>query len=365
MSPVATRLRWRPFRLRLGERFRTASSALSERRGVLVELVDRDGNRGIGEASPMPEVDGGTQEAVLDLLAGRAAELIAKGVGPSGPGVAALRCALDVATLDLEATASGQRLASLVGGSPVPSVLVNAVIGAGSPEWVAEEGAAATASGYEAVKLKVGTGPLASDLERVSALREVCPNAAIRLDANGGWDERTAERALALLARYDIELVEQPVPAGQVDAMARLRLRSAVPIAADESLIEPGGLERVLRLGAADCLILKPMFLGGIRPALVAARDAEAQGIDALATTSFDSSVGIAAALQLASLLPTARAHGLATGEHLESDVVARTLRPRHGRIATTDVPGLGLSPEPDALDAVATGPWQEVTCRE
>lgn len=116
---------------------------------------------------------------------------------------------------------------------------------------------------------------------------------------------------------------------------------------------------------AVDLLVLKPMRLGGLRPALAIAAAAAAAGVGCIATTTFDSSIGTAAALHLAAALPDVGrapfrggAHGLSTGEHLAADVVAAPLLARAGRLALP--PGLGLGVEVDGarLDALATGPW-------
>ena len=116
---------------------------------------------------------------------------------PTGaPGVAALRCALDVALLDIEARQRGVSASTLLSGSPAASVAVNAVIGGGPPDEVARFGSEAIAAGYTAVKVKVGVGEVGLDVARIEALRAACPVATIRLDANGAWTEMQAREAL-------------------------------------------------------------------------------------------------------------------------------------------------------------------------
>jgi len=355
-------LRWRPFRLAMNVRFEAASGALDHRDGVLIELLDEDGRRGVGEASPMAQIDGGTVQHVLELLQQHGASLLdSDELAIEGPGAIALRCALDVAELDLRAEAAYQPNSWLLCKEPAPWVSVNAIIGGGEPHEVARFGRQAMESGYSVLKLKVGVAALDDDIARVAALREACPEATIRLDANGAWDEETTRHAFEGLYPHRIELLEQPVAPDDVETLARLRDAAPMRIAADESVAAPGCLDRVLELHAADFVVLKPMFLGGLRPAMAVAERAAQHGIGAFATTTFDSSIGIAAALQLAAALPTDAAHGLATGEHLSADVVASTLRPRAGRMALPSSPGLGIAPEPAALDAIASGPWSEV----
>ncbi|MCB9482922.1 MAG: o-succinylbenzoate synthase [Dehalococcoidia bacterium] len=357
-----TTIRWRPFRLPMRHRFEAAHGALDDREGVLVQLLDAEGRTGTGEASPMPSLGHGTAADVLTILDAHAADLLGGAEVPDGPGALALRCALDVARLDLRGQANGRSIASLLtDASPAEWVQANAVLGSGEPASVAEYAREATVAGYGVVKLKVGAREIEDDRARVAAVREACPTAVIRLDANGAWSESQALEALTALAPYQIELLEQPVAAADVDALARIRERSPMRIAADEAVADPALLDRVLELQAADLVVLKPMMLGGLTPALEVAHRAFERGIGAFVTTTFDSSIGTAAALQLAAALPWDAAHGLGTGEHLAADVTAETILAAGGRISLPAGAGLGAAPDVDALETVATGPWVEV----
>ena len=364
MTEVQPRsLRWRPFSLPMVARFQAASGVLETRDGVIVQIEDDDCRYGTGEASPMPEMGGGTVGDVLALLDLHGTRLLDGAYEiEDGPGVAALRCALDVAMLDLRADAADQPVAALLSEEPSPWVHVNAVIGGGPPEEVAAYGLEALESGYAVLKLKVGLASLEEDTARVAALREACPEATIRLDANCAWDEEGTLRAFEALYRYRIELLEQPTAPDDIEALARIREKAPMRIAADESIDTPERFDQVLELRAVDFIVLKPMFLGGITPAIALAERAAQHSIGAFATTTFDSSIGIAASLHLAAALPTDAAQGLGTGAHLGGDVVAETLQARAGRLALPSAAGLGVAPDPQVLAAVATAPWTEVT---
>lgn len=366
-SGAALRLRWRPFRLPMRSRFEAAHGVMADREGVLIKLTDAAGLTGVGEASPIPSFGMGTVADVLALLERYGAALLETG-GPggvlpeAGPGVSSLRCALDVARLDLRGRAEGRPVAALLAeASPAPWVMANAVIGGGRPAEVAQYGAEAHAAGYGVLKLKVGVGTVAEDIRRVAALRDACPEAVIRLDANGAWDEATALEAVEGFAPFGIELLEQPVPVAQVEALARIHARAPFTIAADEVVGDRALLDRVLETRAAGLVVLKPMLLGGLTEARAIGVRAAACGMSALATTTFDSSIGTAAALHLAASLPPGPAHGLSTGEHLAADIVARTLVPERGRLGLPPGPGLGVEVDAAALEAVATGDWAGV----
>ena len=364
-------LRWRAFRLPMRHRFEAAHGAMSDRRGVLLELRDDEGHVGVGEASPIASLGYGTVEDVLALLRqhGGALPAMLPTITPAAldaraPGVMALRCALDVAALDLEGRRTGRTVASLLSTTVASTVRVNAIIGEGTPEETARYGIEAVAQGYSVLKAKVGSAPLVEDVRRIAVLRDACPDATIRLDANGAWDEATAIAAVRALTPLRIELIEQPVAAGDVEALARVRAAAsgALLIAADEAATNPDALARVLALHAADLVVLKPMFLGGLRPAFEVARRAATAGLGAFATTTFDSSIGTAAALHLAAAIgglgDNNVAHGLGTGEHLAVDFVRHTLLARGGMLALPDGAGLGVAPDDEAWQRVAESDW-------
>lgn len=362
------RLRYRPFRLPMRAPMQTARAAIQYRAGVVIEITDQDGVRGLGEASPLPEFGEGDVDDVLRLLDAHA-DAVAAGAlpdGVDGPGAAALRCALDVAQLDLQARQNDMHVASLLIRYPRASVEANAVLGDGPPEQVLAEALQAAEAGFRTVKMKVGAKPPDEDVRRVRLLRVAMPELRIRLDANGGWIEGTAAETLRRLEGCDLELVEQPVPPGQTRQMARLSRDTSCLIAADEGVSSVADGRALLAARAVGALVLKPMRLGGLRPAFGLASDAAARGVPCIVTTTFDSGIGVAAALHLAAAVPSVEAlpdpaHGLATADHLEADIVIDPPRPRNGALALPEQPGLGVGLDIVKLGRAATGPWVEV----
>jgi o-succinylbenzoate synthase len=361
-------VRYRPFRLPMRAPMQTARAAIAYRAGVVLEFTDDDGLRGYGEASPLPEFGEGGADDVLRLIEAHAQAVAGGGLPDDldAPGAAALRCALDVAALDLEGRQRGLSVAALLAERPRARVAANAVISDGPPEQALAQVRAAWAAGFRTLKLKVAAKPPDDDVHRVQAIREALPDARLRLDANGGWDEPTALATLERLAACDVELVEQPVAVGADEALARIHGAARSRIAADEgvSSVEEG--RRLLAMGAIGALVLKPMRLGGVRAALTLARDAAERGVPCIVTTTFDSGIGVAAALHLAAAAPSVGAlpdpaHGLATADHLAADIVAEPPRPHEGALDVPAQPGLGVELDRGALDAAATGPWIEV----
>ena len=225
-------------------------------------------------------------------------------------------------------------------------VRVNALLGASSPEALAEESRRAVAEGYDTVKLKVAGRPLEEDVTRLQAVRDaVGPEVRVRIDANGGWTEPEAERALAVLGDARLELCEQPVAPEALDALGRLSERSPCPLAADESLARPELVRALLeRPRTVRVLVLKPMVLGGLLPALALAREAERAGLEAYVTSSLDGVLARAGATHLAAAVPSGRyASGLGVGHLFANEPAHHPFRPLGGRIVLPRTPGQGV----------------------
>lgn len=188
----------------------------------------------------------------------------------------------------------------------------------------------------DAVKIKVAERgqTLDDDAARVDAVRAALPDAAIRVDANGGWDVPEAVEALTRLAGVGLEYAEQPAPDIEGLAEVRRRLRSAgipVLIAADESVRKEDDPLKVARAGAADLIVVKVAPLGGVRRALSIVAQA---GMPAVVSSALDTSVGIRAGLALAAALPELPyACGLGTVSLLAGDVTVDPLVADDGAI--------------------------------
>ncbi|HEX2294886.1 MAG TPA: o-succinylbenzoate synthase [Actinomycetota bacterium] len=204
------------------------------------------------------------------------------------------------------------------------TVPVNAIVPAVSPERAHEM---TLASGCTTAKVKVAEG---DDEARVEAVRDALgPRGRLRIDVNGAWDVDTAAQRIAVLDRYDLEYVEQPV--ATLEEMAELRRRIDVPLAADESVRTADEPLRVKGLEAADVVVLKVQPLGGVWRCLEVA---EAAGLPAVVSSAVETSVGLAAGVALAAALPELPyACGLGTMSLLEGDVVADPLVPVEGSI--------------------------------
>ncbi len=291
----------------------------------------------------------------LSLAIGRTPAALAVAVRRQPPRdavTAAVAFAVESAALDLLARRAGLTLRSLLSRDAASSVPVNALLVGKTPGEVAESARGARREGFSAAKLKVGGRPLPDDIARVRAARDgLGRGSVLRLDANGAWSEEEAAQALEAFAPFEIEYVEQPLPPGDPPALARLRRRSPIPIAADEDVVSLEAVEALLRAGATDVVIVKPAVVGGLTAALAAAEAAAAHGVVPVVTSALDGGLAVAAAAQLAASLPGhSVAHGLATVRLLVRDTAEPSLAVADGRLDLPDTPGIGTSPAPWVL---------------
>lgn len=347
---------WRA-RLRLRVPLVTSHRAIRTRDAAIVLLVDEEGRRGWGEATPLVgfgrprrtsllvalcdylrEARGRTPVELLERLRVRP---------PRDASTAAVVFALETAALDLLGKANRTALRELFRPGASDRVPVNALISASSPVDVAAAALHAKDSRFTAVKMKVGGRPLSEDVVRVRAAREALgPTIALRLDANGAWSETEAVRAVTAFAPYAIEYIEQPLPPGNLPALARLRAASPVPLAVDEDASSPESLNQVLTLGVADVVVLKPSVFGGLLPTWAAATNANARGVVAVMSSALEGTIGLVAAAQLAAALPGApRPHGLGTGDLLIRDTAMSPPMLQAGVLVLPNEPGLGVEP--------------------
>jgi o-succinylbenzoate synthase len=359
-----------PFRLRLRASLRTGHGPLGAREGFALRLRATDGSEGWGEALPLRGFGQESLEVCGRALAELVRRILAKRLGAAAAldlvdevatGAPCARAALECALLDVAARGRGESLGRAWGWQR-RRVAVAALVSGDEPSACARDATRSVSRGFRALKLKVGGGDRARDAARVAAVRgAVGPRVELRLDANGAWQEHVALDFLAEVSRLGIAFVEQPVPADDLDGLARVRA-AGVPVAADEAAASEAAAARVLDRGAADLVVVKPACLGGLRAARRVALRAAAVGVPVVVTSSLDSIVGRSAALHLAATLPEPLpAAGLATGSLLLDDLGPD--RPvLGGALSVPDGPGLGIAPHEDALGRLATGPPLELS---
>ena len=337
--------------------FTTSQGLAQHREGALLRVATRDGWVGYGEVAPLPSF--GT--ARLDVLESKVREIEGRVSGTDinetrplidqlagDPTLAPVRFALDTALLDIQSRAAGLSLCRYLNPNAASAVPLNATISDMDERGAASAAYYAVMAGYGAVKVKAGAGRGTEyEVKRVAAIREaIGPDTELRLDVNGGWTVEQATEIAGKLCDYNISYIEQPVPPSDIAAMARLRAQISIPIAADEAASTRGAVEEIIRLKAADAIVIKAAIVGGVsvaRELIALARDA---GMRVVVTTALETGVGITAALHLAATLPEPIPPcGLATGALMETDLLVHSPRIEAGHMIIPSGDGLGVEP--------------------
>lgn len=323
---------------------------LVERVGFHVEVHDRQGRIGHGEASPPYWIDGSDLQALEDELRTFAhkseLERFLAGMGRINPDEfglsAAARCGIETAALDLVAQQHDCSVAEWLGGSGAATLDTSALVGGETAAQVYDTTLARVRDGFRVVKLKVGGHIAEDDVARIQAAREATRGAALlRLDANRAWDYPTAFAVLIAVANPDLELVEEPLRGSHPVELARLRRATGVPVAMDESVVSIDALTTLAECGACDTIVLKLARVGGPHAALAMALRARELGLRVVWTDSIESPIGRQATVHTAAAMPgPCEAVGLG-GAALLLEPGDVGLQPR----VRVCGPGLGLSP--------------------
>jgi L-alanine-DL-glutamate epimerase-like enolase superfamily enzyme len=273
--------------------FTISRGAKTEAVTVVAEL-SLGGLTGRGECVPYPRY-GETPEATLAALKSMR-EPLRRGLErealqaamPAG----AARNALDCAWLDLEAKTRGVRVWNML-GRPAPRACTTAyTISLGTPEAMAA--ATAKAAHRPLLKIKLGGD---GDGERIVAVRKAAPESELIVDANEAWTSDNLEQNLAECAEVGVTLVEQPLPAGRDEALARIK--RTVAVCADESVHDRATLAGLRE--RYDAVNIKLDKSGGLTEALAMADEARALGFEIMVGCMVATSLAMAPAMLLAS----------------------------------------------------------------
>lgn len=357
--------------------FVTAARRTESVEYVVAEVELADGTIGQGSAAETVAVTGESADTIKGALTGplRAAvegghgtivELSARVAGALD-GATSAKAALEVALHDAWARSVGAALVELLGGRVDGGAADGSGIGDGglgggrggglegglvndmtisleSPETMAARTREAVAGGEQILKIKLGHD-IAEDRERLAAVLDAAPGIRLRLDANQGWDPA---QAIEILSGFEadglpIDLVEQPVPAADLEGLARVRAAVGIPIMADESVWDAEDARRLVDAGAVDLLNIKLAKTGGLRGALAIADVAQEAGLECMVGAMMEPRISITAAAHLAVAHPAITMIDLDPPFWFASDVPAGGYTQTDGVLRLVGGPGLGL----------------------
>lgn len=301
-----SKLTWEMLTLKLRNPFRLSYGVSEERQAYWIRLQD-DSGWGEGTIPPYYRVDASAMTNYWAQTAANPAALpddpadFAAFVGSAGPAPA--RCAVDLALYDRLGKRLGQPLYRLLGlpqPQPQPTSFTIAI---DTPEAMAQM--AQQIASYPIIKIKLGSD---DDRARLAAIRAARPDARLRVDANAGWSRAEAQTRLEELLPFDLEMIEQPLAKEDIEGMGQLQATCPIPIVADESVQTLEDVENLARAGVHG-INLKLMKIGGLTPALVLLKRAQALGLRIMLGCMIETSIGT-----------TAMAHLAGTAEWLDLD---------------------------------------------
>ena len=316
------------------------------RRMVWVRVADGDGVEGWGEASPQPFY-GETADTVAAALPRLADALQSASQGDAFALEAvdtalhhalahhgAARVAVSMALHDLVGKKLGIPVWKLWGLDPSAAPKSSFTIGIDDIDVMREK--VREAASYPILKIKIGTE---RDLEILAMIRQEAPEKTIRVDANTAWTAKQAIAAMPMLADFGVEFVEQPLPAHDLAGLRLVREHSPLPIIADESVETAADVAKLA--GVVDGVNIKLAKCGNLREAVRIVHAARAHNMSVMLGCMIESTLGIAAAIQLTPLVDYVDLDGAAL---LASDPFAGPGVEADGSVRFNAEPGLGVT---------------------
>ena len=345
--------------LPLARPFKTALRTVERVEDVAVRILTDTGEVGYGEAPPTAVITGDTTGSILCA--------IRDFIRPSLLGMdiedmegiqrklhscilhnTSAKAAVDMALYDLWAKRWNAPLWKLLGGSK-PTFETDITISVNPVDEMVADSLDAVRRGFHILKVKVGKEGK-KDVERIAAIRKaIGPDVLIRVDANQGWDPRQSVAIISAMEDkgLDIELVEQPVKATDLDGLRYVTQRVQTPILADEAVFSPADGMKIITTGAADLINIKLMKTGGIWQALKLCAIAQSHGVLCMTGCMLESKLAVTAAAHLCcgqSIVTMADLDGpsLCAVDPFEGGPIFH-----EATVTMTDAPGLGISKVP------------------
>jgi L-alanine-DL-glutamate epimerase-like enolase superfamily enzyme len=325
--------------------FVIARGGYAHHRNVIVRLTDEDGVEGFGEAAPNRYYGEsvstvlaalGQFKPILERADPLSLESIESQLNRVLRGNASAKSAVSAALHDLVGKRLGLPVYRMWGldATNMPQSSFTIAIAENNEL----ERRVAEASDYPILKIKLGTD---RDMEIVRIIRNAAPQKRLRVDANAAWTAKHAVRMSDFLADQSVEMLEQPVPADDIQGLRLVRERSRLPVFADESCLVATDIPKLA--GAVDGINIKLAKCGSLREALRMVYTARALNLQVMAGCMIESSLGISAIAQISPLLDHADFDGAA----LLSNDPFRGASIAGGSIRLSEAPGLGVTPSP------------------
>ena len=262
---------------------------------------------------------------------------------------------VELALWDALGKSVGLPVHALLGGKIHDTVSFMGFVQGDSTEEVAAHASQLVQEGFEVIYLKAGHAN-EKDMANVEAVRKAIGNKRLRIDPNEAWNLMEAQVMLQKLAKYDLEMVEQPVSAvAGVPALKALKQSCSIPIAADQSVFTPEEAYAMCSSGAASLLTVGLHETGGILGFRRVAAIAQVFDINLCLHGVWESGITTCASIQAVAGVSNLDDGNQIMWQLLEEDIVeSPDLTPNAGKITVMSGPGLGFSLNEDAVGRAA-----------
>jgi o-succinylbenzoate synthase len=336
--------------------FKTALRTVTVADTIIVKITSNNGITGWGEAPPTHVITGDSlasiQYAINDILKpvllGESLvhyERVFEKIHTSLIGNTSAKAAVDMAIYDCIAQKANMPLTQFLGGYK-EGIETDYTVSVNSPEQMAADALTYINNGFDVLKVKVGKDDINKDIARIQAIRKSIGNdVIIRLDANQGWKEEEAVKAIRKMEDLglDIELIEQPVKRHNIAGLKYVTDNTDTPIMADESVFSPVDARYVLEQEAADLINIKLMKSGGIHEAIKIVKLAQIYGVECMVGSMIETKLGITAAAHFAASQPNVTKYDFDAPLMLTADSITGGISYHKNKISFGESLGLGV----------------------
>ncbi|MBW1971473.1 MAG: hypothetical protein JRI44_01355 [Deltaproteobacteria bacterium] len=323
---------------------------------IVVQIETENGIKGYGEVSPSPAFMGEEARIIKNVIDQFLApqligsdpfdmELIHSQMDKAIQGNGAAKAAIDIALYDLQGKILDIPVYMLLGGKYRSEIPLTWVVSIQDINSALEEAERFIKIGIKTIKIKIGTDPK-RDIALIEELRNRYGNTInIRVDANQGYRVDEAVRVLDKMESFDLDAIEQPVAAWDLEGMQYLANSLKTPIMADESVFSLEDAYKVIKMRAADIINIKIGKVGGIYPAKKIAAIAQAANIPITIGSNLELGIGSAASIHFGiSTKNVLYPCDLMIGPDLhEFDFIDPSFSMEGGIVQPFDAPGLGV----------------------
>jgi L-Ala-D/L-Glu epimerase / N-acetyl-D-glutamate racemase len=346
----------------LKEPFVISLGAQYDAESIVVIIKTENGVRGYGECSPYMSINGESLDTCF--IVGQYLARILKeknaldikecvqAMDKTIYGNSSIKSAFDMALYDIASQHAGFPLYKFLGGENNKTLITDYTVSIGEAKKMAEDAAKYKQQGFPVIKVKLGESTH-KDAERIHLIREAIGyEIPLRIDANQGWDVKTAIATLKELERYNIQHCEEPIPRWDFMRLRKVKKKSPIPIMADETCCNHHDAKRLIALKACDMLNLKLGKSGGIYDALKIISLAEKAKMKMQVGAFMESRLGMTAFAHLALCSDNILYCDFDTPLMFTEDPVSGGLTyHENGIVKVPETPGLGAWIEEDYLN--------------